>query len=158
MPKSRVQRRPRPASHHPGRSRAPFYCLGLLATLAACEILGPSAALPANAQLMAAPPAYLDWWTKTETCSGLAGHFDRIEWYVVPGAQSFETDLGLKVGLWIHSSDGVRIVIAGDYVGSELVVRHEMLHALLDREGHPAEYFQDRCQLTWGSWVQANGS
>jgi hypothetical protein len=158
MPKSQVARRHRPAPRQPVRSRAPFYCLGLLATLAACEILGPQTELPASAQVMAAPDQYRDWWVKTETCSGLAGRFDRIEWYVVPGADEFNTDLGVKVGLWTHSSSGVRIVIAGDYVNNELVVRHEMLHALLDREGHPPEYFQDRCQLTWGSWSQANGS
>lgn len=32
------------------------------------------------------------------------------------------------------------------------VVRHEMLHALLDRGDHPPEYFVSRCGLTWESW------
>jgi hypothetical protein len=131
----------------------PMYCLALLGTLAACEALGPADPLPASAQLVSAPPeSYLEWWAKTESCSGKTGDFSRIQWYVVPNVQTFSTDAGEKVGLWTHSSEGVRIIIAGDYASNELVVRHEMLHALLDREGHPQEYFQDRCKLTWASW------
>lgn len=131
----------------------PMYCLALLGTLAACEALGPAEPLPARAQLVSTPPdIYRDWWIKTEACSGLSGSFDRIQWYVVPDVQTFQTDAGEKVGLWTHSSEGVRIIIAGDYESNELVVRHEMLHALLDREGHPTEYFHDRCGLTWDSW------
>ncbi len=131
----------------------PMYCLALLGTLAACEALGPADPLPASAQLVSAPPElYREWWSKTEACSGRTGDFTRIQWYVVPNVQSFETDAGARVGLWTHSSSGIRIIVAGDYAGNELVVRHEMLHALLDREGHPQEYFTNRCSLTWDSW------
>lgn len=129
-----------------------FYCLGLLGALAACETLGPPDPLPANAQRLSAPPEFASWWSATEACSGRAGDLSHIEWYVVPGAHTIETSNGPKVGVWSHSSAGVRIVLAGDYAANELVVRHEMLHALLDREGHPAEYFQQRCRLTWESW------
>jgi hypothetical protein len=38
------------------------------------------------------------------------------------------------------------------------VVRHEMLHALLGRQGHPSEYFVTRCGLTWASWGSQPGS
>ena len=48
--------------------------------------------------------------------------------------------------------DGARIVLAGNYETSEMAVRHEMLHHLLDRTGHPPEYFVTRCHLTWDSW------
>jgi hypothetical protein len=98
------------------------------------------------------PAEYQTWWAATEACSGLSGQLNRIEWFVVPDAHTFDTPEGAKVGLWTHSSAGVRIIIAGDYADNELVVRHEMLHALLDREGHPQEYFQARCQLTWDTW------
>jgi hypothetical protein len=136
----------------PKKLSMPVYCLALMAFLAACEALGPADALPPSAQLIAAPDQYREWWTKTESCSGRSGNFARITWYVIPDVQSCETSSGPKVGLWTHSSDGVRIVLAGAYTENELVVRHEMLHALLDREGHPAEYFQTRCALTWDSW------
>jgi len=48
-------------------------------------------------------------------------------------------------------------VIAGNYAEHEMVVRHEMLHALLQREGHPTDYFVNRCHLTWESWSAAGG-
>jgi hypothetical protein len=133
----------------------PMYCLALLALLAACEALGPADPLPPSAQLIAPPEQYREWWSKTEGCSGRSGDFARIEWYVVPNVQTFETRAGTKVGFWSHSSSGVRIILAGSYADNELVVRHEMLHALLDREGHPREYFEDRCALTWDSWGHA---
>lgn len=131
-------------------------CLGLAGTLAGCETLGPPSALPQNAQLMAAAPAYQAWWSATEACAELSGSLEQIEWYIIPGAETFETASGPKVGLWTHSSEGVRIVLAGNWADNELVVRHEMLHALLDREGHPRDYFQDRCQLTWQTWHQSD--
>ncbi len=132
----------------------PVFCLTLLGTLAACEAaLGPADPLPPTAQLVATTPdIYREWWSRTEACSGRTGDFTKIEWYIVPNVTTFNTDVGQKVGLWTHSNEGVRIIIAGDYSNNELVVRHEMLHALLDREGHPREYFQDRCGLTWDSW------
>ena len=97
-------------------------------------------------------PIYQEWWARTEACSGRSGRLGPIEWYMVPDVSEFMTSQGEKVGLWSHSSAGVRIVIAGDYLENELVIRHEMLHALLDQEGHPQEYFVDKCHLTWESW------
>lgn len=135
----------------------PMYCLALLGTLAACEALGPADPLPPTAQEIVPPEAYREWWSRTEACSGRVGNFTRVQWYVVPDAQTFATDAGEKVGLWTHSSAGVRIIIAGNYADNELVVRHEMLHALLDREGHPPEYFQTRCGLTWEAWGSHQG-
>jgi len=135
----------------------PMYCLALLVTLAACEAaLGPAEPLPASAQLLTAPEQYREWWAKTEACSGRSGDFSQVQWYIIPDVHTFQTDAGEKVGLWTHSSSGVRIIIAGNYSSNELVVRHEMLHALLDREGHPREYFQNRCGLTWDSWGHAD--
>lgn len=142
----------KPDRTSPQEGRVPFACLAGLALLAACEALAPAAALPPDAQLMSAPPEYLEWWHKTEACSGLQGDPSTIEWFVVPDKAVFETEDGEKVGLWSRSREGVRIVLAGDYAHSELVVRHEMLHALLNHDGHPPEYFVTRCQLTWESW------
>jgi len=103
---------------------------------------------------MAADSRYQDWFGRTEACSGLDGSFQTITWYVVPNAETFETPEGPKVGMWEKSGAVTRIIIAGRYVAHEMVVRHEMLHHLLDREGHPSEYFTARCRLTWDSWGQ----
>lgn len=137
--------------------RPPIQCLAVVAALAACEALAPPSPLPEGAVSMSPPAGFTEWWSQTESCSGLSGHLRGIEWYVVPGAASFETGDGPKVGLWSRSTAGTRIILAGQYAGSELVVRHEMLHELLRVEGHPPEYFVDRCHLTWESWGAGEG-
>ena len=120
---------------------------------AACASLAPSGnALPPGAVLMATPAVYLEWHAKTEQCSGRTGSFGTLEFYVVPGVETFPTSDGLKVGEWITAGSSSRIVVAGKYQDHEMVVRHEMLHSLLRAEGHPSEYFVNRCRLTWESW------
>lgn len=114
--------------------------------------------LPAGATAMAVHPEYATWWQSTEACSGLKGNFAGIEWFEVPNTSTFQSEAGTVVGLWEKSSGQNRITIAGDYVDNELVVRHEMLHALLGRQGHPPEYFVTRCSLTWASWGTSSGS
>ena len=71
----------------------------------------------------------------------------------MPGVRTFETDTGEKVGYWLKSHQGTRIILAGDYRDHELVVRHEILHDLLGREGHPDAYFRNRCSLTWDTFA-----
>jgi hypothetical protein len=117
----------------------------------------PTPALPDGAVAFTAPMEYVAWWDKTSACSGLSGSLARVEWYVVPGAATFSTDQGEKVGIRVKTGDRVQIVLAGQYQNHEMVVRHEMLHALLDEPGHPDLYFTERCRLTWATW-QADGA
>jgi len=118
---------------------------------ASCTGLEPSAP-PDGAVPMTAPTQFATWYSRTEACAQLTGSLEHIEWYVVPNVATFETSIGEKVGLWERVGNVSRITIAGDYVGNEMVVRHEMLHDLLERTGHPPEYFVTRCHLTWDSW------
>ena len=118
----------------------------------------PTTPLPDGAEPYTPPAEYMAWWGRTEECSQISGSMARIKWYVVPGVSTFSTDEGEKVGIRIKTGDDVRIVIAGNYVEHEMVVRHEMLHALLNRSGHPVEYFQERCHLTWETWAAAQPS
>lgn len=111
--------------------------------------------LPVGAVPFAAPARYQEWFGRTEACAGLAGRFAEIEWYVVPDVTTFATAAGPKVGMWEKSGGAARIILAGRYSEHEMVVRHEMLHHLLDREGHPSDYFVARCQLTWETWPAA---
>lgn len=132
--------------------------LGVSVLVSACTTLGPSEiSLPPGAVRLAAPEIYRDWHLKTEECSGRTGEFPTIQFYVVPGVDSFSTEEGRKVGWWILEGGINRIVIAGNLAAQEMVVRHEMLHALLQRAGHPPEYFVDRCHLTWESWNSDRG-
>ena len=134
------------------------WALGQLSLASACTTLAPNGAgLPPTAVQLVAPQIYRDWHLKTEACSGRIGEFSTIQFYVVPGVDSFPTEEGAKVGWWILEGGTSRIVLAGNLASQELVVRHEMLHALLQRAGHPTEYFVDRCHLTWESWNSDRG-
>lgn len=121
----------------------------LLPMALSCSSTGPNDGLPAGAVAVTAPAAFRQWFLRTESCSQLTGSFDTLEFFVVPGVQSFETSEGQKVGLWIEGGPRDQIVIAGNFFQHEMVVSHEMLHALLGRSGHPPLYFEDRCHLTW---------
>jgi hypothetical protein len=134
----------RPAPLH--RRFVPALAIWLVA--ASCTGLEPSA-LPDGAVPMAAPAEYSEWYARTEACAELRGALEGIEWYVVPDVATFETDIG--EGGPQTGRQRLRITIAGDYVGNEMVVRHEMLHDLLERSGHPTECFVNRCHLTWES-------
>ena len=121
--------------------------------LSGCAALAPSQeALPQGAVPMAAPAVYREWFQRTEACSGRTGNLAAVQFYVVPGVETFETRDGPQVGVWIGEGTSHRIVIAGNYQGHEMVVRHELLHTLLRQTGHPEEYFVSRCRLTWESW------
>lgn len=128
--------------------------IALIALGCAPAPFSPNALLD-GAVPFSAPTEYRSWWASTEACSGRTGDFESIEWYTVPGA-SMDTDIGEKVGFWARHDGLSTITIAGDYLDHELVIRHEMLHELLGRDGHPDEYFVARCGLTWDSWQVAS--
>ena len=96
---------------------------------------------------------YREWWEATKRCSGLNGRFSRIRWYRMIPAGPIPTEHGPKVGLWFEGVFHSRILLASEYVSSELVVRHEMLHELLGTGDHPPEYFERRCRLTWETFA-----
>ncbi|MFN0179479.1 MAG: hypothetical protein ACKVZ0_11830 [Gemmatimonadales bacterium] len=97
------------------------------------------------------PPLYREWWSATESCSGRRGAFDEVTWAYVPG-RAFACPSGACVGRW---EPGSRVYVAQAYQDHELVVRHEMLHALIGRAGHPDPPFGQGCPLTWETWYHA---
>jgi len=115
---------------------------GLLLALSGCGF-DPEGDIPLDP-----PPIYREWFAKTEACSGRTGDFDRLRWSVVEG-HSFPCSSGECAGHWRTSH---HIFLAGDWVMDEMVVRHEMLHDILDRTGHPDPPFGQGCPLTWASW------
>ena len=83
------------------------------------------------------PFAYRVAWLEVENCSGLRGDFTRVKWFAIPGP-FFRCAEGNCQGMWvsphdIYLSDFARSDSAGDY----FTVRHEILHDLLGRGGHP---------------------
>lgn len=133
----------------------PALLLFLLAFGAGCSATTEpsSPSIPAGAVAFSPSPAFRDWWLATESCAGLSGSFSSVEWFVIPGVETFDPGTGTQVvGMWSRGAGGTRITLAGAWQGSEFVVRHEMLHALIGQSGHPALYFEIRCGLTWEQW------
>jgi hypothetical protein len=119
-----------------------FWAVGLLAALTGCGF-DPEGDVPLDP-----PPIYREWWAKTEACSGRTGNFERVRWSVIEG-RSFPCSSGECAGHWRTDH---HIFLASDWVTDEMVVRHEMLHDLLGRGGHPDPPFGEGCPLTWESW------
>jgi hypothetical protein len=111
-------------------------------------LLGACGYDPAGSEPWEPPAVYRAWWEKTQACSGLSGNFDRVEWMIVPG-ESFTCSSGQCVGHW---DPGHKIFLAADWSMHEMVVRHEMLHDLMRRSGHPSPPFGNGCPLTWETW------
>jgi len=139
------------------RLRQTLAALGYAGMLAfACGLVEPAEARPDGAVRIEPPAEYRIWWAKTEACAGLLGRFERVDWYVIPGVHVIPTADGPKIGLWERRGRRSHITLAGDYEYSELVVRHEILHALMKNGSHPEEYFGARCALTWETYYSAH--
>ncbi len=107
----------------------------------------PSA--PSGRERFEPPALYRTWFGDTEACSGLAGEFERLRFYRVPGNE-FACPSGMCVARW---TDDHAIFVADAFLQNEMVVRHEMLHDLIGRQGHPDPPFGEAgCRLTWASW------
>lgn len=73
------------------------------------------------------PPATYDpWWASVEDCSGLSGDMGRIQWFL---ALSVEGDGVVARARWSPPHD---IILVRGYEDDPAVVRHEMLHDLLN--------------------------
>jgi hypothetical protein len=79
-----------------------------------------------------------------ESCSGLHGSLDQIQWYATAGPlRDPQHGDDLIVGYWSRASN--RIVLVRDDTAEGRVVRHEMLHALVRSSGHPRSAFLENC-------------
>ncbi len=89
------------------------------------------------------PPAvYARWWKMVESCSGRFGNLGGVQWYRVPGSQ-FTLDGQLVEGYWNRSAN--RVVLAEESIEHGPMVRHEMLHVLLQAGGHQRSQFLAAC-------------
>ena len=109
--------------------------------LSACAE-GPT--LPPAAVQFDPPQRFQALWAETEACAGTQRPFAAVRWYQVPDAWEVTTYDGRRVaGFYDLRRD--LVVIAGAYMTSDPLIRHEALHAILDRPGHPIEF--DLCHL-----------
>jgi hypothetical protein len=96
---------------------------------------------PDSAVLFTPPPQWRVWWEVLESCSGHRGRFDDVTWFKAPfGDITWEG----RVAYAIWYAAGNRIALSRD-LETDALVRHEMLHAVLQDGSHPDLYFQDRC-------------
>jgi hypothetical protein len=103
------------------------------------SITGPS--FPADQIIATEPlPIFREWWKLVEACAGRTGDFTTIHWYTTRGSP-LVLDGQQYNGYWF--GDGNRIVIANLHDGQ--TVRHEMLHAILQRGDHPLDAFAGTC-------------
>lgn len=119
--------------------------IGAVVGLAACDgVVDPP--LPSDAEEFSPLAVYSTWWNMTEACSGLTGSLGAVTWYqtneVLHDARTGE----VVVGYWTPGSN--RIVLMTDAVRDGGTVRHEMLHALLRKAGHPRDQFLGKCAGT----------
>jgi hypothetical protein len=115
----------------------------LLLSLAACE--SPTG-LPPGAERFTPPAVYRQWWTLTEACSGLHGSFDAVQWYVLPNASTLQLEDGSVVNAaWEPRGNRIILTAGTDGLYAGDLVRHEMLHALLQGGDHPRDAFIGRC-------------
>lgn len=144
----RLRGEPEAARALPSRRGVSRRSLALLALIPFC--LAGCRFEPTGDSPLDPPAEYREWWAKTEACSGLSGDFDRVRWQVVAG-HSFDCPSGQCVGHWESNHE---IYLSEDWAMNEMVVRHEMLHDLLGRPGHPTPPFGHGCPLTWSTWPQ----
>lgn len=117
--------------------RSAVLCLGV----AACSLFDESEFPDAAVQIMP-PSRYRAWWDVVESCSGNVLPFESISWFTVPPGH-LDVRGESAAGVWYGDTN--RIVIAQGWRDDGPLVRHEMLHALLNTSAHPAEFFQSRC-------------
>lgn len=89
---------------------------------------------------------YQEWWDKTVACSGKQGKMTDVAFYAVDApAGAIELKGELAHAWWVR--EGNRIYLPASALGEEWLVRHEMLHALLQKGSHPASIFVESCHV-----------
>jgi hypothetical protein len=118
--------------------------LGLVACDRLVGLVDPM--FPSDAQEFSPPSVYSTWWNMTQACSGLTGSLDAVTW--------FKTDQSLRDsrtgepagGYWNSFTNRIVLTTAVMLDGGS--VRHEMLHSLLRKGGHPRNQFLGKCEGT----------
>lgn len=100
------------------------------------------AQLPPGTQSFTPPAVYKRWWSLVEECSGRSFDMREVRWYHVSG-RSF-TIKGMAAG-GFYTNGSHRLVLADSLIQSGESVRHEMLHAMLQKTGHPRSEFLGDC-------------
>lgn len=113
--------------------------LALLTATGACSLWPDGPFPPQGGERIAERPEYLLWWKLVEDCSGRRRRMD-VQWYTTNGQIILHEDKQ-AAGLFRPYPDRIALV---DPTNGH-VARHEMLHAILERSGHPLLQFAGTC-------------
>jgi len=118
--------------------------LAAVGVLSGCDRpTAPLVEFPVRVTPWTAPVQYRFWWTLTEACAGRQGDMGAVRWFLWPESGPILLEGKRYDGYWWQ--DGSRILLSQEFTDDGQVVRHEMLHQLLQVEGHPAAYFDGQC-------------
>lgn len=119
-------------------------CIAAPLIVACSDVVEPK--LPADAEVFSPPPVYSTWWQMTEACSARTGSLAAVTWYQTTEVV-YDTHTGdVIAGYWLPGSN--RVVLTSSVMMDGGTVRHEMLHSLLQRGGHPRGQFLGNCAGT----------
>lgn len=94
-----------------------------------------------NPRPFAPPVSYAQWWSDVQSCAAREGRMDRIEWFV---AEDLTQNGRLVLGRW---EEPHRITILAGYTEAEAIVKHEMLHDLLNGDPDHTDAAWAECGL-----------
>lgn len=94
---------------------------------------------PTDARPFTPPAYYQDLWTLTEQCTGRTGDFARVHWYLFDAP--YFADGKERTGIW-HEPHQIYLStrVAFDSADNYQIVRHEMVHDLMQKPGHGAAF------------------
>lgn len=124
------------------RSIRAFEALLVLVTapvVTSCSLWPDGEFPPGGAERISERPEYLMWWKLVETCAHVRKKME-VEWYSTNGRY---IDYGDVLARGVYRPWPDRIALVDPTNGA--VARHEMLHALLQEDGHPLEKFAGEC-------------
>lgn len=114
------------------------------ALVAACDLFTDYALRIDGVRAFSPPAVYADWHAATEACSGLAGDFAAIEWFL---ASWITIDGSIAYGAWRPPHE---ILIVSGYQDDDYTVQHEMLHDLLGGDRDHTSPQWSACELIQG--------
>lgn len=112
--------------------------LVVLVLVACSEVTDPTS--ETMMEITPVPAEYRLSWAELESCSGLRGDFDKIRFYADETRYWVQKD-GRDIRAFTHLGSVTYIVFYQDARNWKGIVEHEMMHALLNSDGHPPEYF-----------------
>ncbi len=94
-------------------------------SIAACGIIGPDLDAPNRAPIDPIPSEYVEWYVESQLCVGRSRDFTAISWFVADELFFGGAEIS---GVW---SSPNRIIMRSDHMHSKRVVKHEMIHYIL---------------------------